>query len=419
MPQKFAFSAIICEFDPLHYGHRLLLEKAGASGRPVCCVMSGNFVQRGAPAMLDKWDRARLALQNGADLVFELPLSWACAGAERFAAGGVALASALGAGALWFGSEAPDPALLLRLAEALLSPAFSAALARQNPNLSFAVRRQQAAAQLLGEPDAQALRLPNANLGVEYCKAILRQEAKLTPTAILRQGAGHDEKLSGSSFSSGSPAPSPLDAEPSRFHSAGELRGRIFAGQSIAGLAPESTVRAVEAARSAGRCPAQTSHLERAILCRLRSMNRQELAQLPDMSEGLENRFYQAARRAQTLEELYASVKSKRYSHARVRRIVLAAFLGLQKPLPALPPYLRLLGCSAIGREALGRLSPTLPLVVRPRDVKRLPPEAQAVFAAEALADDLYALSCPIPQPAGRDYTQKLTVLSGASPPHP
>ena len=82
MSAKIPVSAIICEFDPLHLGHSLLLDAARASGSLVCCVMSGSFTQRAAPAMLDKWTRARLALENGADLVAELPLSWACAGAE-------------------------------------------------------------------------------------------------------------------------------------------------------------------------------------------------------------------------------------------------------------------------------------------------------------------------------------------------
>ena len=392
MPQKFAFTAVICEFDPLHHGHRLLLERAGEAGEPVCCVLSGNFVQRGAPALLDKWTRARLALENGADLVFELPLSWACAGAERFAAGGVALAAALGPGRLLFGSEMPDVELLTETAQALLSPAFAAALNECGPRLSFAARRQQAIARLLGEPAAQALRFPNANLGVEYCKAILRQNARLVPAAILREGADHD--------SQGGSETVPACAS--------QLRDQIVRGEDIAGLAPESTVQAVEDARAAGRCPTRIAYLERAVLCRLRTMSRQDLASLPDVSEGLENRLYHAVRQARSLEELYALVKSKRYSHARIRRLVLGAFLGLTAPLPELPSYLRLLGCTSRGREALEALSPTLPVAARPRDLRRLPPEAQAVFQAEAAADDLYTLCCPTPQPAGRDYTERV-----------
>ena len=97
MPEKITISAVICEFDPLHLGHQALLQAAKGEKSTVCCFLSGNFVQRGRPAMLDKWSRTRLALASGADLVFELPLTFACAGAERFASGGVALALALGA----------------------------------------------------------------------------------------------------------------------------------------------------------------------------------------------------------------------------------------------------------------------------------------------------------------------------------
>ena len=189
MPQKNAFSAVICEFDPLHLGHRLILERTGALESPVVCVMSGNFVQRGTPAMLDKWARARLALLNGADLVIELPLSWATAGAERFAAGGGALCSALGRGLLCFGSEVPDIGLLQNIAAALLSEEFSRALRECPPELGFAARRQTAIERLLGPKAGSALSSPNANLGIEYCKAILSQGAALTPVPDpLRRG---------------------------------------------------------------------------------------------------------------------------------------------------------------------------------------------------------------------------------------
>lgn len=397
MPQKNPFSAVICEFDPLHHGHRLLLEQAGRFGSPVFCIMSGNFVQRGAPAMLDKWTRARLALLNGADLVIELPLTWACAGAERFASGGVALAAALGGGQLFFGSEVPDVELLQQIAEALISPEFSRALSAGDSGQSFAARRQQAVARLLGPAAGEVLGCPNANLGIEYCKAIRQQHASLTPVAIRREGAAHDEDEPHTNNLTGDTVPL----------SASALRKLTFSGQSLVGLAPESTVRAIETARREGRC-AHIQYLERAILCKLRAMNQPELSLLPDLSEGLENRLYQAVRHARTLDELYTLVKSKRISHARVRRLVLSAFLGLRHPLPSAPPYLRILGATPKGWRALSGLAPALPVAARSHDIERLSPEAQAAFRLEARADDLYALSTPTPQPSGRDYTEKL-----------
>lgn len=401
MTAKIPVSAIICEFDPLHLGHRLLLDAARASGSLVCCVMSGNFTQRAAPAILDKWTRTRLALENGADLVAELPLSWACAGAERFAAGGVALAAALGAEELWFGSEVPDLQRLTRLAEALRSPAFSQALRQaQDAGLSFAARRQQAAASLLGE-DGAILSLPNANLGVEYIKAIQNQGVSLQPRPILRQGAGHGQTIDPSR---------PENSPP--ILSAGRLRQLIREGGDLEGLVPPSTARAVAQARDQGRCPADLSYLERAILYKLRTLSPQDFAALPDCGEGLESRLYQASRQAGSLGGLYSLAKSRQVSHARVRRLVLAAFLGLRNPQPELPPYLRLLGLGPRGGDILRQMPRRLPVVARPKDLYELSGTAQGVFQAEAAAGDIYGLACPIPQPAGEDFTRMLVKLA-------
>ncbi len=185
----------------------------------------------------------------------------------------------------------------------------------------------------------------------------------------------------------------------------------IRQGEDFGELIPPATRQAVEEARAQGRCPADISHLKRAILCRLRALGPEDFAALPDVSEGLENRLYRAAREACSLEELYALAKSRRVSHARIRRLVMAAFLGLGAPLPELPPYLRLLGLGPRGSQVLRQLPGTLPLVARPKDFARLGPEAQAVFAAGAGAEDMYALACPVPQPAGEDFTHKLVKI--------
>lgn len=377
--------------DPLHRGHRLIMDAARAGGKPLVCIMSGSFVQRGAPAMLDKWTRARLALQNGADLVVELPLSWALSGAERFAMGGVALASALGSGELYFGSEVPDTELLVNIARALLSEDFSRALSECPARLGFGDRRQLAVERLLGCKAGQLLSYPNANLGAEYCKAILAQGSDLTPIAIKRQGAGHDEMGQGSGFLSGS-----------------ELRRLTRLGGDLRDLVPDSTLEALEAARREGLL-GDISCLERAVLCRLRAMGPEEYAVLPDLSEGLEHRLRGAAVKASSLTELYALTKTRRVSHARVRRIALLAFLGVRAPLMALPPYLRVLGATGRGLGLLKGSS--LPVVIRSSDVSGLPPEARAVFAQEVLATDLYGLSTPAPRPCGLDYTRGLVKL--------
>ena len=390
--EKLKISSVICEFNPLHMGHKLLLDQMKAISDGIVCVMSGNFVQRGEPAILDKWARTRLALQNGADLIVELPLPWACSGAEHFAAGGVALAEALRCDLLVFGSEVPDVSRMDAAAEALLSPKFSESFSEvPDKGLSFAQRREAALHSMLGETASSLLQKPNCILGIEYLKAIRRQNAALTPIAIPREGAGHDRA-----------------AENQEYRSAGELRHLLRTGGKLAGLVPENVCVTLEQLLSSGHCPASLSWLERSILCKLRTMKPEDFSALPDLSEGLENRLHTAAREARSLEELYSLVKSKRYSHARIRRLVMSAFLEIPSGLPELPLYLRILGMTETGARILKDATPTLPVAVRPVDFERLGGSFANLFRLEARADDLYALAFPTPFPCGRDYTEKL-----------
>lgn len=391
--EKMKLAAVVCELDPLHFGHQWLFRQAKERADGLVCVLSGNFVQRGEPALLDKWARTKLALENGGDLVLELPLPWACAGAERFAAGAVHLASALGnVELLAFGSEISDTALLEKIAEALLSPEFSQAFASLPDNgQTFARRREEALCALLGLEVLPALRSPNATLAIEYLKALKRENSPITPLAFPRQGAGHD-----------------LSSDGSQFRSASELRTLFRRGRPLGGLAPETTVSLLEELAKKGAAPAEPERLERSILCSLRIMEPTDFAALPDVSEGLENRLFEAARRACSLEEFYELAKSKRYTHARIRRLALYAFLGVTGSLPALPPYLRVLGMTDKGERILKEASPALPLAVRAADFEKLGGQSLELFRLEARAGDLYALALPRPTPCGRDYTEKL-----------
>ena len=395
MSEKIKISAVICELNPLHFGHKMLFDRAKENSDALICVMSGNFVQRGEPAIIDKWSRTELALKNGADMVIELPLPWACAGAERFAQGGVRLATALGnVDSLVFGSENDDLSLLAALCDALLSPEFSEKLQNADDGSTFARRRETALSEILGEKSAELLRSPNVILAVEYLKALKRENSDICPVVVKRQGAGHDKKSKGDEF-----------------RSAGELREMLRKAEDISGLVPESTLEALLKEKEAGGTPTDISYLERAILCKLRQLLPETLSSLPDVSEGLENRLYSAIQKARSLEELYSLTKSKRYTHARIRRLVLHAFLGLNSSLPESPPYIRILGMSCVGERVLREAAPSLPVAVRPADFRLLSSSAQKVFELEAKADDVYALSSPVPRPCGRDYTEKLRKL--------
>ena len=394
MAAKNRISGVICEFNPLHNGHAALLRHIRQeTGGPIVCVMSGNFVQRGVAAALDKWSRTRLALQNGADLVLELPLPWAMSGAEHFTFGGVSLLQALGCVEdLWFGSECGSADTLQKIAAYLSSPEFSVDVQPFLAHgLSFAAARGKALKSALG-PEAAALNeQPNNILGIEYCKALLKIHSAIQPHTIRRFHVEHDAAAAAGNFASAS-----------------LLRRMSAAGEPISSFVPPETDACIQALLKKKQYPATLSYLERGILGYLSTCPLESLQNTPDVSEGIENRIQTAAGAASSLEELYDLVKSKRYSHARIRRITLGAYLGLTKALPEMPPYIRVLGMTDTGTEILRAAKPALPYVTRPTDVKKLPAEAQHLFELEARADDLYALCTQARRPAKMDYTEKL-----------
>ena len=185
-------TGIICEYNPLHLGHKKQLDTVRSmdpDGR-IVCLMSGNYVQRGKPAIFDKITRAKAAIVSGADLVLELPIVYALSSAEGFAAGAVSILGKF-CDQLCFGAETADPNMLMQIAEVLLSDSFQTHLhAQLEQGLSFPAARQ-AALQQMGV-DATALSMPNNILAVEYCKAIISQNSKMKPMVIHRQGDYHD-----------------------------------------------------------------------------------------------------------------------------------------------------------------------------------------------------------------------------------
>lgn len=398
-----AAAGIIAEYNPLHLGHCCQLRRLRAllgEETPVICAMSGNFVQRGDFALLGKHARAEAAVRSGADLVLEIPLSWACAPAERFAQGGVEVL--LGTGLvtdLVFGSESADAGAIRSATEALLGPDFPEALRRElaGPH-SFAAARQRALAGLIGEEGAEVLSRPNDILAVEYAKALSREGSEVHLVPILRQGAGHDQ-------------------DGGEYPSAGSIRRMIQEGrraEALAAMAP--AMREIyEAEEARGRAPVFAAGAERAILAQLRRMGEADFLALDAGGEGLGNRLAAAAREAASLEELLDRAKTKRYAYSRLRRLALWAYLGLRpETLPARVPYLRPLAMNQRGRALLAeaRRRAALPILTKPADVRRLSPEAQAVFRREVLATDLYTLAFPgDPAPGGAEWREGPRVL--------
>lgn len=352
-------SGIICEFNPFHAGHKHLISQVKAARTDaVVCVMSGNFVQRGAFAVYDKRTRAQSALEGGADLVLELPTPYATLSAEGFARAGVQLLEATGVvEQLAFGAECADMQALTDLSGKIKARQADIAEVMKSGCSYPAARRQVI--------DSPLLDTPNNILALEYMDC-----TRLPCKCVRRLGLGHDT------------------ADP------------LYSASAIRSTLPADEIYSMD-------------HCQRSVLAVLRRMNTSEWATIEDVTDGLENRLFRAAQSAVCLDELYSAVKTKRYTHARIRRIVLRAYLGIHKnDFPASPPYLRVLGFNAAGRDLLAKMqkAATLPTVTRMADVKALSSEEQALFQLESRCTDLYALGAKKPLPGGAE--QRLQIVS-------
>ena len=329
---------IICEYNPFHLGHKKQISAIRSlcgDDTAVVCLMSGNFVQRGAPAIFDKSRRAKAAVLAGADLVLELPVEAALSSAEGFAAGGVSILGPF-CDLLCFGAENADPAVLMDTARALLSSEFPPRLrSALESGKSFPAARQQALEELGLE--GALLTSPNNILAVEYCKAILAQRSPMAPLPIHRGGDYHDQ--------------SPDDENPS----ATALRRLMLDGKDWAPWVP-AEVRPIFDGAALHALEAG----ERAVLGKLRTMTDAEFEALPYGSEGLWRKFMHACRSEATIEAIIAATKSKRYTRTRLDRMLLCAFLGLTAAdLRAPAPYTRVLAFNDRGRTVLKRAKET------------------------------------------------------------
>lgn len=358
---------IICEYNPFHLGHQKQIDHIRAvfgSDVVIACLMSGNFVQRGMPAIFDKSLRAKAAIDCGADLVLELPTIYALSSAEGFAAGGVQILSPF-CDYLCFGSETGDADTLMKTAQALLSPAFSSALRSELASAcSFPVARQRALAQI--GCNASLLENPNDILAVEYCKAIFAQRSSMKPLPIRREGNYHNDL--------------PDQENPS----ATSIRRLICQGDDWEDYIPT-------AARDIFRdAPIHTLAAgERAILARLRTMSDDDFAALPYGSEGLWRKLMHSSRNYATLEEILTATKSKRYTRTRLDRMVMCAYLGItEEVLNTTAPYVRVLGLRTRG----------IPTLKKAREAGLFPHIGEKTgYPYEKLEqrwDDLYGLFC-------------------------
>ena len=396
-------AVITAEYNPFHKGHRWQLEQVRAAGAShVAVVMSPDFTQRGTPAIFPKRLRAQAALQNGADLVLELPVCYALAGAQRFAFGAVQLAAAMGCvDLLAFGAEDADLVQLRQACTALQQEEVNQTIRQLLPSgITFAKARERAVAAVYGGETALLLQKPNNILAIEYlCQLEKLPDAHIQPLALGRIGNTHDGEPVG------------------EFASASFLRGLMLEGrwEQAQQYLPQNVWQLYRQAQQDGQL-ADLQLGERAVLSALRRMEQKEMAQLADLSEGLENRLYRASREACSLEQLYAAVKSKRYPLARVRRLVMNAFLQLPAQMQTMPPpYLRVLGMNERGKQILSAMKKTasLPVSTSLMKLARSTQAARQWAQVEAAACDQYSIFCQQIQASGSDWSLPFVSLLG------
>ena len=383
-------AGIIAEYNPFHRGHAWHIARTRAAGcdRVIVC-MDGHFTQRGEPAVFSKWDRARMALACGVDAVFELPALFAVRTADAFARGGVGILAGLGVDVLSFGSEITDMALLKALASLRdrEPEAVSAAIAEKlDAGMAHPRAWGEAVGAYLGVAP-ELLNRPNALLAAEYIRALESLAPTVTPLAIPRQGSYHDAAMGA-------------------FASATAIRAAYARGD--VGQALEAIP---EPARPWAK-PEALHPMDDMLLYRLRQMTPEALAALPDMGEGLENRLHRLCLTASGREALLDGLKCKRYTRARLSRMLTHALIGIDRAVLDVmprPAYARLVGLRRGSEGLLGELKARAALpIVTARDLR-----GDACFAWECRTTDIWSLMHDDPRlrAAGREYTEKFVLI--------
>lgn len=387
-------AGIVAEYNPFHNGHAYLIEKARENGAThVVAVMSSNFVQRGEPAVFDCDVRTRAALMNGVDLVVQLPSVYAVSNAQSFARSSVEVLDASGiVDELVFGSECGSIREISGAVSSLgakeLKPLLDDELKK---GISFASARENAL-RMLDCASADIIRSPNNILGVEYVSALKEKNSRISPVTFCRAGAEHDSGITNDAFASAS-----------------NIRRMLACGEEWKDFVPDNVISLYESCEKS-----DIGRIENAVLYSMRTADREALAKAPDVSEGIENRLLTASLSAKSLDELYAAAKTKRYSHARIRRIVFNHFLGFTADDLSLPvPYIRVLGFNSEGSALIRKAKNVsrLPVITKAADLSRLGENAQRIFSLECRAGDIYSLCFANNGSCGEEKRRKPVII--------
>ncbi len=403
---------IVSEYNPFHNGHihHLQVSKQLTKTDFTVAVMSGNFMQRGETALVDKWTRTEMALKSGIDLVIELPAVYALSSAENFADGAVKILNSLGVvDFISFGSEIGEITPLLEVANVLYKEPkeFSSLITTQlRSGLSYPKAREIALSQFFGSSKKYSSIVSNPNniLGVEYLKSLKKHRSHIRPLTIKRDYADYNSTQ-----------------EKNGVASATAIRTMIQNKKNIHRVVPYETYELIEKCKEEGKIVPSLAVFEKEIIYTLRKMTLSEIAELPDVSEGLENKIKAAANNFNTLDELIAAIKSKRYTQSRIQRILLYALLDISKKdinqSKRVTPYIRVLGFNKHGKRiisAIAAANPKLKIIV---SVKKFLENStdnvlKNMISKDILATNIYTLGYKNDSIANLDFTHKVVEVS-------
>lgn len=389
---------IVAEYNPFHNGHKFQIDeiRKNAGDCAVVSVMSGNYVQRAETAVMSKYARAKAALLGGVDLVLELSMPYAISSAERFAYSSVYILNSLGAVTdISFGSECGSISLLQKAAEALYDENVNLKLKAELKNgVSYPVARFTAVRDVFGAETAAVLSEPNNILAVEYIKALKALSSDINPHTVKRTGATHDS-----------------DEYVGNIASASKIR-ELIRGNAHTGLFLPSDSQAVLTNEIAiGAAPSDMNRIGNAVIASLKLKTPSDFNNIYGVGEGIENRLLSAAASAQNLTELYDFAKTKRFTHSRIRRVVLNSFFGITNDITLSdPPYIRVLGFTQKGKDVLriARKNASLPIVMTVGDVKKLGGFSERLYTLECRATDIFNMTLPKIRQSGTDMTDNL-----------
>ena len=357
-------TGIITEYNPFHNGHEYHLEKAKSSTDcdGVICIMSGNFVQRGEPAIIDKWQRTSMALKNGVDLIIELPTYYALSSAEFFAEGSVSILNALGVvNNIFFGSESGDIDLLSTIAKTLVleDPSFKSLLkAYLNKGLTFAKARELALIEFLNnETLTEILSSSNNILGIEYLKALFKLNSTILPKTLKREGANYNEKNLTTAFAS-----------------ATSIREAIKSNKTLNNLdnfMPKPSLELFTQLQEKEYPFVFSEDMFKFIKLKLLT-NCINFNNLSEAKEGLDNKLLKEIITSNSYDQFIFNIKSKRYTYTKISRLLTQIFIGFDnntfKSIDINEHlYARVLGFNKKGRDMLSiiKQSSSIPLITK------------------------------------------------------